>query len=88
MDTREPVGRLEDALRKAIAAEPVEKKLWAAAGRGIIPPGSEDRMLADGIQAGILTGPEGDALRLALAARREVIKVDDFPRVGQPKNKE
>ena len=42
-------------------------------------------MLADGIKAGILTGPEGEALRQALEARREVTKVDDFPKVRQPK---
>jgi len=72
-------------LRKTLAAEPVERKLWAAAGRGLIPVGSDEGMRLDGIRAGILTGPEGEALRQALEARREVIKVDDFPRVGSPK---
>lgn len=85
MDLREPIGRLEDALRKAIAAEPVEKKIAAAAARGLIPGGSEEAMLAQALMAGLLTGPEGEAVRLALEARREVVKVDDFPRVGQPK---
>ena len=85
MDTREPLGRLEDALRKTLAAEPVERKLWAAAGKGLIKVGPDEGMLAEGIRAGILTGPEGEALRQALEARREVIKVDDFPRVGSPK---
>ncbi|WP_394366763.1 acyl-CoA dehydrogenase [Mesoterricola silvestris] len=85
MDPREPVGRLEDALRKVIAAEPVEKKLWAAVARGALAAGPEDRMVADGVQAGILTGPEGQTLRRALDARREAIRVDDFTRIGQPK---
>ena len=85
MDPREPVGRLEDALRKVIAAEPVEKKLWAAVGKGVLAAGPDDGMLADGIKAGILTGPEGETLRRALEARREAIRVDDFPRIGQPK---
>lgn len=85
MDPREPVGRLEDALRKVIAAEPVEKKLWAAVGKGALAAGPDDGMLADGIKAGILTGPEGETLRRALEARREAIRVDDFPRIGQPK---
>ena len=85
MDASETVGRLEDALRKAIAAEPVERKLWAAVAKGKLKGGTEDHLLAEGIKAGILTGPEGEALRLALEARREVIKVDDFPKVGQPK---
>ncbi|NTV76048.1 MAG: DUF1974 domain-containing protein, partial [Holophaga sp.] len=85
MDPREPVGRLEDALRKVIAAEPVEKKLWAAVGKGVLVAGPDDGMLADGIKGGILTGPEGETLRRALEARREAIRVDDFPRIGQPK---
>ncbi|WP_306599432.1 acyl-CoA dehydrogenase [Geothrix sp. 21YS21S-2] len=85
MDPREPVGRLEDALRKVIAAEPVEKKLWSAAAKGALAAGPDDAMLADGIKAGILTGPEGETLRRALEARREAIRVDDFPRIGQPK---
>lgn len=85
MDPREPVGRLEDALRKVIAAEPVEKKLWAAVGKGLLAAGPDDALLAAGIKAGILTGPEGDTLRRALEARREAIRVDDFTRIGQPK---
>jgi hypothetical protein len=63
----------------------VERKLATAVAKGRLTAGTEDGMLAEAIQAGILTGPEGEALRLALEARREVIKVDDFPRVGQPK---
>ena len=86
MELREPLGRLEDALRKTLAAEPVERKLWAAAARGALPAGSEDALLAAGIQAGLLTGPEGEALRQALEARREAIKVDAFPPVPQPRN--
>jgi acyl-CoA dehydrogenase len=85
MDPREPVGRLEDAVRKVIAAEPVEKKLWAAAAKGIVAAGPDGRMLDEAIKAGILTGPEGETLRHALEARREATRVDDFPRIGQPK---
>jgi acyl-CoA dehydrogenase len=85
MDAREPLGRLEDALRKAVAAEPVERKLWAAVAQGRLAAATEDRLLAEGLKAGILTNPEGETFRLALEARREVIKVDDFPWVGQHK---
>jgi len=38
-----------------------------------------------GLQAGVITRPEADILRAALEARREVIRVDDFVRVGQPR---
>ena len=85
MDPREPVGRLEDALRKAIAAEPLERKLGVAAGQGQLEPASEAQMVEAGLQAGVLTRPEAEILRAALEARREVIRVDDFTRVGQPR---
>jgi len=85
MDAREPLGRLEDALRKVIAAEPLEKKLWAAVNAGTIQGVSDGQMLADGLAAGAITAEEGGVLRLALEARREVTKVDDFPPVRQPK---
>lgn len=88
MDSREPLGRLEEALRKVLAAEPVEKQLWAAAAAGRIRPGPDGRMLEDGLQAGVLSAEEGRVLREALAARREVVKVDDFPQVPQPRTRD
>ena len=85
MDGREPLKRMEETLRKVIAAEPVEKKLWAGAAKGLIPSGSDGSMLAEGLKLGLITGEEGKLLREALEARREAIKVDDFPQVRQPK---
>ena len=85
MDTREPLGRLEDGLRKVIAAEPVEKKLWAGVATGRLQVGSDATMLEEGLKAGLITDREGKVLRLALDARREVTKVDDFPQVRQAK---
>jgi acyl-CoA dehydrogenase len=88
MDVREPLRRLEETLRLVIAAEPVEKKLWAGAAAGVIPAGADGQMLADGLKAGVISAPEGKLLREALEARREAVKVDDFPQVRQPKAKE
>jgi acyl-CoA dehydrogenase len=85
MDSREPLGRLEDGLRKVIAAEPVEKKLWAAVAAGRLQAGTDAQMLEDGLSQGVLAEDEGRLLALALEARREVTKVDDFPRMRQPK---
>jgi acyl-CoA dehydrogenase len=87
-DVREPLRRMEEALRKVLAAEPVDKKLWAAAGAGMIPAGGDDAMLAAGMQAGAITVEEGRLLREALDARREAVKVDDFPQVRQTRPKE
>ena len=71
-----------------IAAEPVEKKLWAGAAARRIRAGRDGQMLADGLKAGVITAEEGRLLRAALEARREAVKVDDFPQVRQPKPKE
>jgi acyl-CoA dehydrogenase len=88
MDGREPLRRMEETLRKVIAAEPVEKKLWAGAAAGLIGAGPDGTMLAEGLKAGVITGEEGKLLREALEARREAVKVDDFPQVRQSKAKE
>jgi len=87
-DLREPLRRLEETLRQVIAAEPVEKKLWAGVAAGALRPGSDGQMLAEGLRLGVITGEEGKLLREALEARREATKVDDFPQVRQPRTKE
>ena len=88
MDGREPLKRLEETLTKVIAAEPVERKLSAAVSARKLRAGSEGQMLADGLNAGVITAEEGKLLREALEARREAVRVDDFPQVRQPRTKE
>jgi acyl-CoA dehydrogenase len=78
-EKHEPLGRLEDALAGVIAAEPVEKKVRDAVKAKRIPAGSDERMLQEALQAGIITAEEADIVVSADAARREVIRVDDFP---------
>jgi acyl-CoA dehydrogenase len=78
-NTDEPLGRLEDALVRVIAAEPVEKKVRDAAKEKRIPVGNDERMLQAALQACIITTAEADIVLSANAARREVIRVDDFP---------
>ena len=85
LEGREPLGRLEEALRKVIAAEPVEKKLALAVAAGLLPSGTDAQMLAGAERTGLLEPAEARLLALALAARREAITVDDFPQVRQPK---
>ena len=87
MDAREPLRHLEETLRKVIAAEPVEKKLWAAVG-GAWPRAATGGCWRTASQAGVITAEEGKVLRAALEARREAVRVDDFPQVRQPKAKE
>jgi acyl-CoA dehydrogenase len=77
--TDDPLGRLEDALAKAVAAEPAEQKLREAVKDGRLKEGTDAALLDAGVQAGIITGAEADLVRQALDARREAIRVDDFP---------
>ena len=75
----EPLGRLEDALLKVVAAEPVEQKLRDAVKAGQLKAGPDEALLAAGVEGGLITGDEADTVRQALDARREVVRVDDFP---------
>jgi acyl-CoA dehydrogenase len=75
----EPLGRLEDALGKVVAAEPVEQKLRDAVKAGRLKALPDDRLLEAGRTLGIITGDEAQTLRLALEARLDAIRVDDFP---------
>jgi len=79
----EPLGRLEDALVKVIAAEPIEQKLRNAVKEGRIEKGKDAEILAAGLQAGVITTDEANLVRIALEARREVIMVDDFTVSGK-----
>jgi acyl-CoA dehydrogenase len=88
MDGREPLRRLEEALTKVLAAEPVEKKLAAGVAARAIRPGGDAQMLAEGLAAGLITAQEGRILEEAREARQEVVRVDDFPQVRQPRPRE
>jgi acyl-CoA dehydrogenase len=78
-DLSEPLGRIEDALPKVIAAEAVEKKLRTAQRKQTLVVGDESRLMAAAVAAGIITAQEAETLEQANAARSEVIRVDDFP---------
>ncbi len=77
----EPLGRLEDALHKVIAAEPVEKKLRDAVRAGKLKEQRDARLLEEGARGGVVTGAEAEIVRRALAARAEVVRVDDFSKL-------
>jgi acyl-CoA dehydrogenase len=78
-DPADPLARLEDALAKVIAAEPVEQKLREAVKAGKLRKGTDGEVVAAGVEAGIITGDEADLLRQALEARSAATRVDDFP---------
>jgi acyl-CoA dehydrogenase len=74
----EPLGRLESALRKVIDAESVERMLRSAVKSGKLTKTREDELVDRGLAAGVIEPQEAELLKAAIAARREVIKVDDF----------
>ena len=77
-DPQQTMGRIEDALRKVIAAEPVEKALSDAIKKGHIQGYDIEQQIQHALKAGVITGSQVDILRAAHAARRAVIQVDDF----------
>jgi acyl-CoA dehydrogenase len=80
-DRSDPLGRLEDALLKVTAAEPVERKLSDAVKNGRFKGRAGNSFLETGVHEGIITNDEADLMRQATSARWDVIKVDDFPQL-------
>jgi len=79
MDASEPVGRLDAALEKIVAADAVERKLRAAIQGGTLQASNESTLLSDAVEQGVIDKKEADLIRDAAAARRDAIRVDDFP---------
>ncbi len=75
----EPIGRVEDALHKTIAAEAAQHKLKHAIRSGRIRRGFPAEQFQEAIQLGILNPDEANLLEVADKARDEAIQVDDFP---------
>lgn len=70
---------LEMALEKIIAAEAVEKKLRKAVQAGTLKAVDEEALLQEAVKAGVIDKEDADLVRSAEEARREAIRVDDFP---------
>ena len=77
--TEEALGRIDDALPKVVAAEAVEKKLRTARKEKKIFAADDAEALSEAVAAGVVSRAEADLVEAANAARREVIRVDDFP---------
>ncbi len=76
--TDEPLGRLDDALRKVVEAEVVEKKLSRLVKSGVVKGASKADQAKEAVGIGQLTAEEAKVLLEAAAARWDVIQVDDF----------
>ncbi len=78
-DASEPIGRLEDALPKVIAAEPLERKLHRALPDQAFVTRDYDALVNEALRLGVINDHEAAQLRAAFLARDQVIQVDDFP---------
>jgi acyl-CoA dehydrogenase len=78
-DLNEPIGRLEDALPKVIAAEPLERKIHRVLDSQAFVTRDYDALIGDALRLGVLNDDEANRLRAAFEARHQVIQVDDFP---------
>ena len=77
-DPNDAMGRIESALPKVIAAEPVERKLRQAERRGDIHGETTEALVAAGLKAQLINQQEAKLVNDATAARMNAISVDDF----------
>lgn len=75
----EPLGRLEDALERTLAAEPILARIRTAMRDHRISAGDPEKQVEAAVVAGIISGDEAAVVLAAQVARRKVIEVDDFP---------
>jgi len=77
-DDENPVGMLDEAFRKVIAVEDIEKRVHQGEREGTVTGLTVAEKAEAAIKANILTQAEADQLLAADAARLDVISVDDF----------
>lgn len=82
------VGRIEDAFEKVVKAEPVEKRIRELTKAGKLASATPEEQVEEALEAGGITEDEAEVMRRALAARKEVITVDDFGPAYWRKTKE
>ncbi|MDZ4811300.1 MAG: acyl-CoA dehydrogenase domain-containing protein, partial [Pseudomonadota bacterium] len=73
-----PVGRMNQALPKVIAAEPIERKLVKALKSGLIKALEADAQITEAVQSGLISALEAELLREVRTLTHEFISVDDF----------
>ena len=77
-DPNDPVGRMEVALDKVLASEPLEKKLEQALKLRLNPNNLEEA-LDRGVKEGVLSETEAQTVREGHAALVDAILTDEFP---------
>ncbi|CAK0780423.1 Acyl-coenzyme A dehydrogenase [Gammaproteobacteria bacterium] len=86
-DIHHRMGRLEDALLKVVAAEPLERRLQDAIPRTEGPGHTLETWVEQGKARGVINEAEATLILSADRARRDVVQVDDFlPEVRKKKS--
>lgn len=73
-----PVGLIEEVLKKVLAAEHIEQRLLTALHDKIISGYTFEQRVGDAVFKKIITQQEAEILREANLARKEILAVDDF----------
>ncbi len=82
-DASDPMGRLEYALQKVLAAEKAERKLRDAMRIGLVSNVRDfDQVIADAIRQKIIDQDEADKISAAHDATLNAISVDEFSHTG------
>ena len=76
-DPKDPVGRMEHALKTTLASEPVEEKLQQGLKKRLVPA-NYISLVEEAAAKGVLTAAEAALLRDAHAVVRDAIDVDEF----------
>jgi acyl-CoA dehydrogenase len=79
-NTDEPLGRIEDAMSRAIDAERLEKKIQKAVKSDAVRRGFMEDELEDALKIGVINNEEAGIIRAEMKIRKEVVRVDDFPK--------
>ena len=74
----DPVGALQHASDLLKASQPLQQKLHHALKSGQLKPAAGEHVIDAALSVGVLLPAEAQTLRVAEAARRAVIDVDDF----------
>ena len=77
-DPNDPLGRLERALRLTHETAHLERRLYNAMKEGRLPRTSPQKLVALGVERGIISEDDAEALKEAQAARDSAIEVDSF----------
>lgn len=77
-DPQQAIGRLENAMKLALAADAIEKKVYKARRAGTLPRLKGAPLMDAAKEKGIITPEEFSTVKKAIEARWDAIQVDDF----------